>query len=51
MMRQRRRFAEMMGLLDPYVDIYLGETLSTTFEARAFLEAARGGGARRPGWL
>jgi homocysteine S-methyltransferase len=36
------QFAELMDLLDPYVDIYLGETLSTSFEARAFLEAARG---------
>ena len=34
-------FAEMMDLLDPYVDIFLGETLSTAFEARAFLEAAQ----------
>ena len=31
----------MMHLLDPYVDIFLGETLSTAFEARAFLEAAQ----------
>lgn len=38
----RAQFAEMMDLLDPYVDIYLGETLSTSFEARAFLEAAQG---------
>ena len=38
------QFREMMDLLDPYVDIYLGETLSTSFEARAFLEAARGRG-------
>jgi len=37
----RAQFAEMMSLLDPYVDIYLGETLSTSFEARAFLEAAQ----------
>ncbi len=35
------QFAELMDLLAPYVDIYLGETLSTSFEARAFLEAAR----------
>jgi homocysteine S-methyltransferase len=43
------QFAEMMDLLDPYVDIYLGETLSTTFEARAFLEAAKGRG--KTTWL
>ena len=45
----RAQFAEMMDLLDPYVDIYLGETLSTSFEARAFLEAAQGRGKRT--WL
>ena len=38
----RDQFGEMMDLLAPYVDIYLGETLATAFEARAFLEAARG---------
>ena len=43
------QFAEMMDLLDPYVDIYLGETLSTSFEARAFLAAAQGRG--KPVWL
>ena len=43
------QFAEMMDLLDPYVDIYLGETLSTSFEARAFLEAAKGRG--KTTWL
>lgn len=43
------QFAEMMDLLDPYVDIFLGETLSTSFEARAFLEAAQGRG--KPAWL
>ena len=37
-------FAELMDLLDPYVDIFLGETLSTIFEAKAFLEAASGRG-------
>ncbi len=37
-------FAELMDLLDPYVDIFLGETLSTIFEAQAFLEAATGRG-------
>lgn len=34
------QFGELMDLLAPYVDIYLGETLSTRFEARAFLQAA-----------
>ena len=45
----RAQFAEMMDLLDPYVDIYLGETLSTSFEVRAFLEAAQGRG--KTTWL
>ncbi len=40
----RAQFGELMDLLDPYVDIFLGETLSTSFEARAFLEAAQGRG-------
>ena len=35
------QFSELMDLLDPYVDIFLGETLSTAFEARAFLQAAQ----------
>lgn len=43
------QFAEMMDSLDPYVDIYLGETLSTSFEARAFLAAAQGRG--KTTWL
>ncbi len=34
------QFGELMDLLAPYVDIYLGETLSTAFEARAFMQAA-----------
>ena len=38
------QFGEIMDLIAPYVDIYLGETLSTSFEARAFLEAAQGRG-------
>ncbi len=42
-------FAEMMNLLAPGVDIYLGETFSTGFEARAFLQAAQGRG--KPVWL
>jgi len=45
----RAQFAEMMDLLDPYVDIFLGETLSTTLEAEAFLGAAAGRG--KPVWL
>ncbi len=43
------QFGELMDLLDPYVDIFLGETLSTSFEARAFLEAAQGRG--KTTWL
>ncbi len=43
------QFSELMDLLEPFVDIYLGETLSTSFEARAFLEAARGRG--KTTWL
>ena len=35
------QFGELMDLLNPYVDIYLGETLSTSFEARAFMQAAQ----------
>ncbi|MCY4466691.1 MAG: homocysteine S-methyltransferase family protein [Chloroflexi bacterium] len=42
-------FSEMMDLLAPGVDIYLGETLSTSFEARAFLQAAQG--RSKPVWL
>ena len=34
------QYGELMDLLAPYVDIYLGETLSTSFESRAFLAAA-----------
>lgn len=40
----RAEFAELIALLRPYVDILLGETFSTSFEARAFLEAAQGSG-------
>ncbi len=36
------QYGELMDLLAPYVDIFLGETLSTSFEARAFLDAAAG---------
>ena len=43
------QFAEMMDILDPYIDIYLGETLSTSFEAFALLEAAQGRG--KTTWL
>lgn len=34
------QYGELMDLLVPYVDIYLGETFSTSIEARAFLQAA-----------
>ena len=34
-------FSELMTLLAPYVDIYLGETFSTRIEAQAFLTAAQ----------
>lgn len=43
------QFAELMDLLDPAVDIFLAETLSTTFEAKAALEAARG--RDKPIWI
>ncbi len=43
------QFGELMDLLHPYVDIFLGETLSTSFEARAFLQAA--GGREKTVWL
>lgn len=33
-------YQEIMRLLAPYVDLYLGETLSTSLEARAFLTAS-----------
>ena len=42
-------FAELMDAMTPYVDLFLGETLSTVFEARALLEAAAGRGL--PVWL
>ena len=42
-------FAEMMTVLATGVDIFLGETFSTGFEARAFLKAAQGRG--KPIWL
>ena len=42
-------FAELMDAMLPYVDLFLGETLSTVFEARALLEAAAGRGV--PVWL
>ena len=38
--RQPLNSAKLMDLLAPYVDITLGETLSTSFEARAFMQAA-----------
>ena len=42
-------FAELMDLLDPSVDIFLAETLSTSFEAKAALEAAQD--RDKPIWL
>jgi len=36
------QFSELMDLLAPYVDIYLGETFSTIQESRAFLTASQG---------
>ena len=38
-----------MDLLDPYVDILLAETLSTSFEVKAALAAARG--RDKPLWV
>lgn len=35
------QYKEMMTLLDPYIDIYLGETFSTVQESRALLTAAQ----------
>ena len=43
------QYQEIMTLLDPYVDIYLGETFSTTLESRAFLTAAQN--RNRPVWV
>ena len=43
------QYSELMDMLAPYVDIYLGETLSTSFEARAFLQAAAPRGIRPSG--
>ena len=43
------QFAELMDLLDPYVDILLAETLSTSFEVKAALAAARG--RDKPLWI
>jgi S-methylmethionine-dependent homocysteine/selenocysteine methylase len=34
-------YRELMNILEPYVDIYLGETLSTSQEARAVLTASQ----------
>jgi len=42
-------FRELMTLHDPHVDLYLGETFSTTLEARAFLAAAQG--REKPAWV
>ena len=43
------RYRELLDLLDPYVDSYLGETLSTSQEARAVLKAAQG--RDKPIWI
>lgn len=43
------QFAELMDLLEPCVDIFLAETLSTIFEAKAALAAA--GGRDKPLWI
>ena len=43
------QYAELMDLLAPSVDIFLGETLSTAFEASALLQAAQGRG--KPVWI
>ncbi len=43
------QFAELMDSLDPFVDIWLAETLSTSFEAKAALAAARG--RDKPLWI
>jgi S-methylmethionine-dependent homocysteine/selenocysteine methylase len=43
------QYSELMTLLDPYVDIYLGETLSTTQESRALLTAAQN--RDKPVWV
>ncbi len=43
------QYGELMDLLAPTVDIFLGETLSTRFEARAFLQAASSRG--KTAWL
>ena len=43
------QYRELINLLDPYVDLYLAETLSTTLEARAVLTAAAN--RDKPVWL
>lgn len=42
-------YRELMDLLEPSVDIYLAETLSTSQEARAVLTAAQG--KNKPVWI
>lgn len=42
-------FRELMDLLDPYIDLYLGETFSTTLESKAFLSASAG--RNKPVWV
>lgn len=43
------QFAELMDTLDPFVDILLAETLSTSFEVKAALAAAQG--RDKPLWI
>lgn len=44
-----KQYRELMDLLDPYVDIYLGETFSTIQESQALLTAAQG--RAKPVWV
>lgn len=43
------QYRELMDLLDPYVDIFLGETFSTIQESQALLTAAQG--RDKPVWV
>lgn len=42
-------YRELIRLLDPYVDIFLGETLATTIESRALLTALQN--VDKPKWI
>jgi S-methylmethionine-dependent homocysteine/selenocysteine methylase len=44
-------YREIAQALDPYVDLWLGETLSTTAEMRAIIEAIDATGSGRPVWM